>query len=92
MDATELAKYSAICGEVLALAHARSGRSAEIAGYIGTSASFDRAIVTFARLYADQVESDFEKFAAAIKVGRIRVDVDEVQRTDPEGEGAVAVT
>jgi hypothetical protein len=89
MDAGELAKYAILCGEVLAVAHARSGKSAEIAGYLGKSSSFDRAIVTFARRYADQVESDFERFAAAIKSGRIRVDLDEVERTDPNGEGVV---
>jgi hypothetical protein len=73
MKDPELARYAAICGEVLAVAHARSGKSATIAGYIGTSSRFDRAIRTFARSYADQVERDFEVFTAAVRSGRIQV-------------------
>jgi len=33
----ELSAYAAICGETLAVAHARSGRSASVGGYLGSS-------------------------------------------------------
>jgi uncharacterized protein (DUF2252 family) len=71
MDGVELVRYAALCGQVLAIAHGRSGKSAEIAGYLGRSARFDRGMARFARTYADQVERDFAIFEAAIKSGRL---------------------
>ena len=47
-------EYCRFCGWALARAHARSGDSAQISGYLGKSNTFDRAIVTFAETYADQ--------------------------------------
>jgi len=43
-----------------------------IAGYLGTSDRFDRAIVEFARLYADQTERDYQALVSAVKDGRIQ--------------------
>ena len=57
-----LAEYAAHCAWALARAHARTGDPAEIAGYLGRSDRFDRALVRFTRSYADQVEADYASF------------------------------
>src|SRR5262249_34940986 len=59
------------CGGTLARAHARSGESAVIAGYLGKADTFDRAIAAFAIAYADQVERDYEVFARAVREGKL---------------------
>jgi hypothetical protein len=66
-------QYAEWCGWTLAHAHARSGKAAEVAGYLGKSDKFDTAIVSFSVAYADQVEQDFEKFIAAIRSGKLEV-------------------
>ncbi len=66
--------YAALCGWALARAHARSGDAARIAGYLGTSATFDDAIVAFATAYADQAERDHAALVAAVKSGRIHAE------------------
>jgi uncharacterized protein (DUF2252 family) len=68
-----LAEYCGICGWALALAHAKSGDAAMIAGYLGKSESFDDALVRFAAAYAEQTLRDHEAFAAAARSGRIEV-------------------
>ena len=50
--------YCGLCGWALALAHAKSGDAALIAGYVGTSAALDESIAGFALAYADQTEQD----------------------------------
>jgi NAD(P)H-dependent flavin oxidoreductase YrpB (nitropropane dioxygenase family) len=60
----------------LARAHARTGDPAQIAGYLGSSDSFEQAIALFAEAYADQTERDHAASNAAIKGGRIQVEVD----------------
>jgi hypothetical protein len=57
-----LVEYARLCGEVLAKGHARSGDAALLAGYMGKSARFDRAIAAFASTYADQVKADHQRF------------------------------
>lgn len=42
-----------------------------IAGYLGSTEHFDDALVQYARAYADQAETDFEAFQAAIRSGRL---------------------
>jgi uncharacterized protein (DUF2252 family) len=66
-----LERYSAVCGQALALAHARSGDAGLISGYLGDDATFDDAIATFADGYADITEGDHGTHAAAIAQGRI---------------------
>lgn len=66
MSAGELREYGKLCGWCLARAHAKSGNSAIIAGYLGKEDQFDRALSQFAVAYADQNESD----AAAFLEGR----------------------
>lgn len=63
--------YAELCGAALARAHARSGDRMAIAGYLGRSDSFDRAMAGFAVAYADQNERDYEVFAGAVRSGRI---------------------
>jgi len=67
-----LIEYGVVCGEVLAKAHARTGDPGAIAGYCGKSAALDNALSKFAKLYADQTESDFKQFKEAIANGRVR--------------------
>jgi uncharacterized protein (DUF2252 family) len=71
MTLEDLEAWGALCGWALARGHARSGRPAEIAGYLGDDAAFDHAIGDFADAYADQVERDHAAFVAAIAAGRV---------------------
>jgi uncharacterized protein (DUF2252 family) len=63
--------YGAVCGATLARAHARSGDAARIAGYIGSGATFGKAMVAFADAYADQTEHDHARLVEAITDGVI---------------------
>jgi uncharacterized protein (DUF2252 family) len=63
--------YAELCGATLARAHARWGDRIAIATYLGKGDAFDRALATFAAVYADQNERDHAAFAAAVKSGRI---------------------
>jgi uncharacterized protein (DUF2252 family) len=66
-----LYRFAQLCGWILARAHARSGRSEEIAGYLGTAKTFDHALGEFAVAYADQNDADFAAFVSAIESGEI---------------------
>jgi sugar/nucleoside kinase (ribokinase family) len=68
----QLSQYAGICGWTLARAHARTGDAPMIYGYVGKSDTFDRAIGTFAELYAEQTERDCELFLDAIESGEIK--------------------
>jgi len=70
--------YWGLCGWALALAHAKSGDPAMIAGYCGTGAALDDALGKFALAYLRQTEEDYETLAAAKRSGRIQVASDEV--------------
>jgi uncharacterized protein (DUF2252 family) len=65
--------YCGLCGWALALAHAKSGDPATIAGYCGKSDTLDEAIGKFATSYAKQTEQDYEKLIKAKRNGRIKV-------------------
>jgi len=71
MSPTGLSLYAMLCGATLARAHARSGDAATIAGYLGRSATFDRAVIEFAEAYADQTERDHAALAEAVRTGRL---------------------
>ena len=71
MRPSDLALYARLCAWTLARAHARSGNSVEIAGYLGSSDVFDRAIAAFAEAYADQNERDHAAMVDAIASGRV---------------------
>lgn len=66
-------EYCGLCGWALALAHAKTGDPAMIAGYCGTSDALDKAIAAFAVAYARQTEQDHDALKKARRTGRIKV-------------------
>jgi uncharacterized protein (DUF2252 family) len=71
MDPEALAVYGRMCGWTLARAHARTGDRVAIAAYLGSSDSFDQAILRFSHSYAEQNERDYQALGAAVESGRI---------------------
>jgi len=71
LDAKTLAGYARLCGSVLAQAHARTGDSAAIAGYLGKRTTFDQAIGMFAKRYARVNRRDFAEARGTIESGEI---------------------
>jgi hypothetical protein len=63
--------YAQLCGHTLAKAHARSGDPIAIASYVGAGDSFDRALASFAEVYADQNERDYNALRGAVASGRV---------------------
>ncbi|MDQ0142428.1 DUF2252 domain-containing protein [Cupriavidus necator] len=77
MDADLLGRYAALCGWVLARAHARaSGLAAEVSGYLGRTDRMADVMVGYANGYADQVERDYDQFVAACRGGRLEARTD----------------
>src|SRR3954468_15156439 len=70
--AREMELYASWCGKALALAHARSGSSALLAGYLGKSDVFDLAIADFSLAYADQNEKDHAALARAVRGRKVK--------------------
>jgi uncharacterized protein (DUF2252 family) len=70
---SNMPSYAKLCGWALAMAHAKSGDAAMIAGYIGKTDAMDEAIARFADAYADQTESDHEALAKAARRKKIPV-------------------
>jgi uncharacterized protein (DUF2252 family) len=66
-------EYCRLCGRALALAHAKSGDAAMIAGYVGKSEALDDAVTQFALAYAQQNEQDYQQLQNAARTGRIQV-------------------
>jgi uncharacterized protein (DUF2252 family) len=73
---TTMIDYALLCGWTLARAHARSADPAMIAGYLGKSDAFDRALMRFGMSYADQAEKDHAEFMKAVRKGRVEVQVE----------------
>lgn len=71
IDATALADYAGIVGHLLAKGHARTSGASMIAGYAGRSDKLDRAMVRFARAYADQTEADHAALVSAVRRGAL---------------------
>ncbi len=69
--APEMDMYAMWCGRALALAHARSGSSHILTGYMGKSATFDEALAEFSVVYADQNERDHAALASAVRKGKV---------------------
>jgi uncharacterized protein (DUF2252 family) len=67
LTAGSLLGYADVCGELLARGHARAGDPVMIAAYLGKSNRFDRAILSFARAYADKTEHDWELLKKSLK-------------------------
>jgi uncharacterized protein (DUF2252 family) len=70
----DMSAYARLCAWTLARGHARSGDAIAIAGYLGSSEVFDRAIADFAEAYADQNERDYSTLLDAIAKGRIQAE------------------
>ena len=64
--------YAGFCGWALARAHARTGDSVAIHGYIGDSERFGESIADFAEAYADQTERDHTLLVEAIERGAVQ--------------------
>jgi uncharacterized protein (DUF2252 family) len=71
MNPMALKVYAELCGQTLAKAHARSGDAIAIASYLGGGDAFDRALASFAELYADQNERDYRALQEAVASGRV---------------------
>jgi len=71
MDRKHFASYGRLCAWALARAHARSGGTPLIAGYLGAGDRFDEAITSFAFAYAHQNEDDYEALRRAVAQGRV---------------------
>lgn len=71
MSSGQLREYGKLCGWCLARAHAKSGNSALISGYLGKADTFDRAIGQFALAYADQNEKDYQAFMKGKAAGEL---------------------
>jgi hypothetical protein len=71
MDPPQLTYYAGLCGWALSRAHARTGRAPMIAGYLGSSDRFDRAIEEFAVAYAEQNDLDYQRLLNAIEARRL---------------------
>jgi uncharacterized protein (DUF2252 family) len=70
--AREMDLYATWCGRALALAHARSGHSHILSGYLGKSDSFDQALARFSVAYADQNEKDHAALQKAVRSGKVK--------------------
>jgi uncharacterized protein (DUF2252 family) len=71
MKPANLKLYAVLCGRVLARAHARSGDSAILTGYLGRSTAFEDAVAEFGVAYGEQNERDHAALLTAIKSGRV---------------------
>jgi uncharacterized protein (DUF2252 family) len=71
LDVDGMGTYLAVCGICLARAHARTGDSAWISGYLGSGTVFDKAIGNFAVAYADQAEQDYQLLVDAVNSGQV---------------------
>lgn len=77
MDVELLQVYAKACGWVLARAHAKAGDALTISGYLGSQGNFDEAMGEFAIAYADQTERDHAALKAAVRAGKIQVQMEE---------------
>ena len=71
MAPAEISSYAAPCGWALARAHARTGDRMAIAGYLGSSDGFDRALAAFAEAYGEQTRRDHQALLEALSSGRL---------------------
>ncbi|WP_052425770.1 DUF2252 domain-containing protein [Cellulomonas carbonis] len=71
LDPAALVDYAGIVGHLLAKGHARTSGASMIAGYAGRGERLDKAMVRFARAYADQTEADHAELVDAVRHGRL---------------------
>ncbi|MBN9177518.1 MAG: DUF2252 domain-containing protein [Microbacterium sp.] len=65
VDDASFRLYAQACAAVLARAHGQSPTAAEVVGYIGDGRLVTRAIVEWARAYAELSRQDYDLFVAA---------------------------
>jgi uncharacterized protein (DUF2252 family) len=65
--------YCGLCGWALALAHAKSGDAATIAGYLGKTDEIDEALTKFAFAYSEQNDRDYAEVKKAARTKQIKV-------------------
>jgi uncharacterized protein (DUF2252 family) len=65
--------YCRLCGWALALAHAKSGDAAMIAGYLGKTDEIDEALTKFAFAYSEQNERDYAALQKSARTRQIKV-------------------
>ncbi len=63
---SQFSTYVGGCGAMLARAHAQSPHAPAIAGYLGGSAAFDRAVIAWSLDYAEQSLDDFARVVASM--------------------------
>lgn len=73
LDESLLVAYGRLCSWTLARAHARSGRGAEIAGYLGKGDRFEESMAAFALAYRDRNRADYEALKGDVARGGITV-------------------
>lgn len=73
LDESSLVAYGRLCAWTLARAHARTGRGAEIAGYLGKGDRFDESMAAFALAYRDRNQGDYEALKSEVGRGGITV-------------------
>jgi uncharacterized protein (DUF2252 family) len=71
MPVGDLTRYGELCAWILARSHARTGDAVQLAGYLGGSSRFERAIAAFADAYARTNERDHAALLDAIASGRV---------------------
>ncbi|GAA1999319.1 uncharacterized protein (DUF2252 family) [Nakamurella flavida] len=74
IDPAALSDYAGIVGHLLAKGHARTSGASMISGYVGGSDKLDSALARFARLYADQTESDHARLVDAVRRGVLPIE------------------
>ena len=77
LQAVNLPDYCTLCGWALALAHAKSGDAAMLAGYLGKGEALADALVPFGEAYGDQTERDYDRLVVAAKLGHIPVNYED---------------
>jgi uncharacterized protein (DUF2252 family) len=77
LSGAQLQRYGEFCGWTLARAHAKSGDSATISGYLGKGDQFDTAMGDYAIAYADQTERDHAALVEAVQSGRVEALVED---------------
>ncbi|MGF6612563.1 hypothetical protein OKW45_007551 [Paraburkholderia sp. WSM4175] len=76
-------QYAAMCGWVLARAHAKAGGLAtEVAACLGNGDQMTEALILYSRAYADQVEKDYEVFRHACRSGKLEARTDSDMAAD----------
>ncbi len=73
LDGDHLFDYGRLCAWALARAHARSGGTSVLEGYLGKGDTFDQAIGVFSMAYLERNKEDYEALKSAVSEGRISV-------------------